>query len=334
MAARPSGSVDAHPDDRHRGRPAAPSGVSRVAFLNTGRHGDAAWVLSMMLSTVVVAFAVLFASQREQRLLIEKESLSAARAQAESERADAERERAEAEQRFRLLADNAVDVVVHHRGFQVVWVSPSVETAFGWPPEKWIGSDLTDRIHPDDLSTVAVAMAEIAAGRTAVARCRIATAAGGNHWVEVRGKPYVDAEGTADGVIAAVRIVDHQVAAERQLERLARFDALTGLVSRSEALAHLEYALTCSRTAGTEPGVLFCDVDRFKAINDTYGRTHPLLRPQLPRDAERWRHPRRPRRIRHRGEGASRRSHVSGQMCRRQQRRLHLSNRHASQVFW
>ncbi|MGD9618981.1 MAG: diguanylate cyclase [Mycolicibacterium sp.] len=64
---------------------------------------------------------------------------------------------------------------------------------------------------------------------------------------------------------------DALMEAQQELERLARFDSLTGLVNRAEALSRLEAALECSRSPGEHLGVLFCDVDRFKAVNDTYG---------------------------------------------------------------
>lgn len=66
-------------------------------------------------------------------------------------------------------------------------------------------------------------------------------------------------------------MVDDQVEAEQQLERLARFDTLTGLVNRAEALARLDAALRQPRPPETHVGVLFCDVDHFKAINDRWG---------------------------------------------------------------
>lgn len=59
--------------------------------------------------------------------------------------------------------------------------------------------------------------------------------------------------------------------AHRKLERLARFDTLTGMVNRSEVLARLQSALRRRRTPGSELGVLFCDIDNFKGVNDTWG---------------------------------------------------------------
>ena len=80
-----------------------------------------------------------------------------------------------------------------------------------------------------------------------------------------------DTSGELMGFSAVARDVTTQVEAQRQLERLARFDALTGLANRTETLARLDTALGDARNPGSQLGVLFCDVDRFKTINDTWG---------------------------------------------------------------
>lgn len=118
-------------------------GTFRQLFFAVGVRLDAAWVLAVTLGTVAVGAATFYSSQREQRLLIQKEALST--------------ERAEAETRYRILAENAVDVVLHLRGVEIVWISPSVEVTLGGPPEQWIGSDFLTHIHPDDLDDVITA---------------------------------------------------------------------------------------------------------------------------------------------------------------------------------
>ena len=80
-----------------------------------------------------------------------------------------------------------------------------------------------------------------------------------------------DTRGQLIGYSAIARDITQQIQAQRQLERLARFDTLTGLTNRGETISRLESALANVRTPGAELGVLFCDVDRFKAVNDTWG---------------------------------------------------------------
>lgn len=232
-------------------------GLSRLTFLALDLAEDAAWALSISVSTVAVGVTMFYLSQREQRLLIDKERLS--------------RQRADAEARYRILADNAVDTVVRIQGTDVVWVSPSVQPAFGDPPERWVGTDFTSRVHPDDLDVVARSAQQVAAGESATSRFRLRDAGGDYHWVDCRSKPYVAGDGRPEGGIAALRIVDDEVEAQRRLERLARFDTLTGMVNRAEAIARLERALQSQRIPGERLGILFCDIDDFKAINDTWG---------------------------------------------------------------
>lgn len=114
-------------------------------------------------------------------------------------------------------------------------------------------------------------LAGVGSGEPIQTRFRVHTADGGYHWVDGHAKPYVDAEGNTNGLIAALRIIDEQVEAEQKLDRLARFDALTGLPNRAEAISRLDAALEEPRTPGSCVGILFCDVDHFKTINDTLG---------------------------------------------------------------
>jgi diguanylate cyclase (GGDEF)-like protein len=65
--------------------------------------------------------------------------------------------------------------------------------------------------------------------------------------------------------------VDDQVAVEQQLEHRARTDELTQLLDRKEVLSRIQTLNGQSRRTGHELAVLFCDIDRFKEINDTHG---------------------------------------------------------------
>lgn len=91
---------------------------------------------------------------------------------------------------------------------------------------------------------------------------------GGYHWMAVQAKAFIDAGGTPGGLVAAMRVVDAEVTAERELERLTHFDTLTGVLNRTEALTRLETAMKQPRHPGGQNGVLFRDVDRFKDINE------------------------------------------------------------------
>ena len=63
-------------------------------------------------------------------------------------------------------------------------------------------------------------------------------------------------------------------AKETQLEYMARHDPLAGLPNRALLDDRLEQALARAKRSGRSIAVMLADLDRFKAINDTYG--HPV----------------------------------------------------------
>jgi diguanylate cyclase (GGDEF)-like protein len=56
-----------------------------------------------------------------------------------------------------------------------------------------------------------------------------------------------------------------------RLRELAQFDSVTGLVNRAETMTRLNAALENPRSPEARLGVLYCDIDHFKQINDTWG---------------------------------------------------------------
>jgi diguanylate cyclase (GGDEF)-like protein/PAS domain S-box-containing protein len=76
-----------------------------------------------------------------------------------------------------------------------------------------------------------------------------------------------------DGRATLEYIVDlsETVNAQKELQRLANYDALTGLPNRTLLRDRLEQAVRVAQRAGDEVAVLFIDLDQFKEVNDTLG---------------------------------------------------------------
>jgi len=78
-----------------------------------------------------------------------------------------------------------------------------------------------------------------------------------------------------DGSVAGIYGMSTDVSAlkrvERQLSALARIDTLTGLPNRHQFNEKLHEGLAKVRETGDALGLLFLDVDHFKAINDSLG---------------------------------------------------------------
>jgi diguanylate cyclase (GGDEF)-like protein/PAS domain S-box-containing protein len=178
---------------------------------------------------------------------------------------------AASEERYRLLAENSSDVIVRIRRGTIQWISPSVTPTFGYSVDECIGRLATDFLEPTDHAQCAAYMSELDTGRPVRARKVVHSKDGSRHWIETHASPYLDAAGRMDGFVATNRIVDAEVAAEQQLEHRARTDELTELLNRKEVLSRIETLGAQSRRSGHELAVLFCDLDRFKEINDRHG---------------------------------------------------------------
>lgn len=183
----------------------------------------------------------------------------------------AEEALAQSERHFRMLAENILDVIVRVRGGAISWVSGSVGQSLGWAPEDLVGRDVSSLVHPDEVSLHEALGAALRRGDARTLRCRVLANDGTFHWVECRAKPYLGTDGRPDGAIGTLHVVDAEVAALVELERRARFDDLTGVLKREEAIRRLEHMDRPVRQPGTECGVLFIDLDDFKRVNDTWG---------------------------------------------------------------
>lgn len=75
----------------------------------------------------------------------------------------------------------------------------------------------------------------------------------------------------AGGCVIVVQDVTEKRNAERVIDHMARFDAVTNLRNRGACEVALADALESQSVAGGRTEVLFIDLDRFKQVNDTLG---------------------------------------------------------------
>ena len=129
-------------------------------------------------------------------------------------------------------------------------------------------------IHPEDAERAMRSMTDHFEGRTPLYECeyRIKTKSGGYLWTLARGKVVSrDGSGRALRMVGTYINVTPRKEAEQQIAHMALHDALTGLPNRKLLWDRLGEEIRDAERQGCSFAVLACDLDRFKAVNDTRG---------------------------------------------------------------
>jgi PAS domain S-box-containing protein len=153
--------------------------------------------------------------------------------------------------RFKLLAENASDIVTESNAAgEFVYVSPAVKTLTGFAPEEVVGRRAFDFVHPEDRAAVRRRFAQaIAEGGPCQIQYRALCKGGGTIWVEARPTFSKDpATGEVVSVSDVIRDITEQKALEAALQN-AIADAEAAAAVKSEFLANMSHELRTPLTS-------------------------------------------------------------------------------------
>ncbi len=182
----------------------------------------------------------------------------------------------ESSRSLRELASRTSDVVlVCDLEGVISYASPAVGD-YGYTPGDLAGRRLLDFVHPEDrgavltASRLALAPAEPgAAGSAGRFPARVRAADGTWRHVESTVLPY-QVPGAPRQIMVTARDVSDQVALRQQVAHLTFHDGLTGLPNRAYIEERTRDLLRDAATT-RRVGVIFLDLDRFTAVNDSVG---------------------------------------------------------------
>ncbi len=186
-------------------------------------------------------------------------------------------QRQRAEGRFQRLTEQVTDVLsICGRDASLQYVTPSVRSLLGHHPDALLGTSLIDLVHPDDRERVTALLSSARyggdqAGRVGPLECRLRRANGQYIVTETVGRVVDDAD--VSGYLLTTRDITERKALEDQLTHQAFHDELTGLANRALLADRVHHALERRGTPYRHLAVLVVDLDDFKTINDSLGRS-------------------------------------------------------------
>lgn len=200
-------------------------------WLNSLERLAANWSNFMLANTIVVLSAALLVRGLESTINREKEA--GAKLEEERERLQAEirvREKiedalSESESKYRLLAENATDVIwtMDPQAMRLTYITPAVEAIWGFTPEESMQMSMEDFMQPKSFAIAMGVLQEEMSGylssgkmpRPRTLLLEIRDRQGTDKWVEIATKLVINDDGGVRELLGVTREVTERVKAHR-----------------------------------------------------------------------------------------------------------------------
>ncbi|UHQ18951.1 diguanylate cyclase [Lysobacter sp. KIS68-7] len=175
--------------------------------------------------------------------------------------------------RLRAITDNIPALIAHvDADERYSFVNAQYERIYGVRTEDLLGKTVREARGEEAYRTWSTHIQAAISGREQIFD-REPDASTGFRYLQSHYVPDIAPDGARRGFYALTFDITPLKEAERALDRLARVDALTSLGNRREFDERLERAISRAKRHGTPLLLMLLDLDKFKAINDTFG--HP-----------------------------------------------------------
>jgi diguanylate cyclase (GGDEF)-like protein/PAS domain S-box-containing protein len=177
------------------------------------------------------------------------------------------------EERFRSLVQNSSDVVtIADPDSTIRYLSPSARRVYGHDYRDLLGTRLDALIAPAQRVGFRSALRQSAleGGGPAVGEFLVLDSTGRSRPAEITITNLID-DPNVGGLVLNTRDIGDQKRLQDELAHQAFHDSLTGLANRALFKDRVHQALLRGRRQRQPLAVLFLDLDRFKAINDSFG---------------------------------------------------------------
>ncbi len=191
-----------------------------------------------------------------------------------------ERELKETHDRFTFITENSKDVITILEGDGVVrYISPACEMLFGYTVAEFVGKNVFQYIHPDDVGEILSLHQQFSNLEKEFVSItyRYQTKNKDYIWLETVAKA-VRIENQLESILLVTRDItsrqEQAIALEesnQMLQRLSMLDGLTEIPNRRYFDIKLSEEWNNSKRMGIPLSIILLDIDYFKKYNDEYG---------------------------------------------------------------
>jgi len=189
-------------------------------------------------------------------------------------RAASEIQRQQAEARIRYqasLLDKAQDaIVVRDLEHRILFWNQGAERLYGWTRLQALGQSAQTLLYDDPTVFQRATRITLEKGEW-VGEITQRNRHGRTLDMEVRWTLVPGEDGQPPSILAINTDISARKASEREVQRLAFYDALTGLPNRMLLMDRMQQALASAERQRQGGALLFIDLDNFKTLNDTLG---------------------------------------------------------------
>jgi diguanylate cyclase (GGDEF)-like protein/PAS domain S-box-containing protein len=205
-----------------------------------------------------------------------------------------ERKRAEyalrkSESNNRLITENMTDLIsIIDLTGKTLFASPSYESILGFSPNEMEGMSSSDYIYLDDVQRVQGKLTEMSVKKESrPIEFRHQKKDGSWVWVEVKSTPLIE-EGKLQRLLLVTRDISERKQLEERAAHMTYHDPMTGIPNLRLLKDRLHQALLTAKRYKHTLGLLYFNLDEFKAVNQTYGLSEgdALLKEVVERLAE------------------------------------------------
>jgi len=176
--------------------------------------------------------------------------------------------------KFKILVETAVVGIYIIQDGKFTYVNDRLASIFGYQAEEIIGHlSPLDLTAPSDRERVVELIKKRVSGKIKSIEYTFEGLKKNGEQLYIRVLGTTIERGKHKAIIGTLIDETQQVLAEKELERLANYDSLTGLHNRNYFSLHVGHCIEKSKRDKTKMALFVFDIDNFKRINDSLGHS-------------------------------------------------------------